>query len=160
MARYQFKFWLDCSKDGELLLAESIDDLKRKRSFASTIRDALRLILDLRAGRIDLLLEFFPFVVDAIRPPESDKNTGSGAGVNADILPHIERLEKLILSSNGNAGSGQAVKPLPDFELPVGSIFAVANTQEKKASAGEARAAFTGGMGNLFGGDDDDLWDD
>jgi hypothetical protein len=65
-SRVQFKFWLDILKDEQFELSMEMMLLKKRRKFTTTIRDAMRLILDLRAGRIDVLLELFPFVRDAI----------------------------------------------------------------------------------------------
>lgn len=64
--RLQFRFWLDVMREDENDLAEYVEDLKIKRSFAKTIRDALHLIRDLRAGKIDWLLFLFPWVYQAI----------------------------------------------------------------------------------------------
>lgn len=64
--RAQFKFWLDVMKDDELELGMELVLLKSRRKFASTVRDAMRLIVDLRAGRVDVLLELFPWVKDEI----------------------------------------------------------------------------------------------
>jgi hypothetical protein len=65
-ARAQFRFWLDVMKDPEFELAQEILLMKKRRKFQTTIKDGLRLMLDLRAGKIDVLLELFPFVRDAI----------------------------------------------------------------------------------------------
>jgi hypothetical protein len=65
-ARAQFRFWLDVMKDPEFELAQEIMLLKKRKKFAATIRDGLRLIIDLRAGRIDVLLQLFPWVKDAV----------------------------------------------------------------------------------------------
>jgi len=66
--RLRFTFWLDMSKPDELALAEKIEELKAKRSFAKVIRDGIRLICDLRAGRTDILLELFPWVAERFQP--------------------------------------------------------------------------------------------
>jgi hypothetical protein len=75
MARGLFKFWLDYDKDDELLIAEEIDRLKQNRLFAQTIRDGIRLICDLRAGRVDVLFELFPWVkaefIAGVQPAET-----------------------------------------------------------------------------------------
>ena len=60
--RLRFTFWLDMHKSDEAAIAETIADLKSQRSFVSTIRDGIRLICDLRAGRLDVLFELFPWV--------------------------------------------------------------------------------------------------
>lgn len=65
-ARAQFRFWLDVMKDPEFELAQEIMLMKQRRKFAATIRDGLRLMIDLNAGHIDVLLQLFPWVKDAI----------------------------------------------------------------------------------------------
>ena len=55
-----FRFWLDVNKPEEHQLAEHLEKLKRKRQFSRTIRDSLRLFLDLKAGKTDVLQELFP----------------------------------------------------------------------------------------------------
>lgn len=156
--RIQFKFWLDCNRDDELLVAETIDELKRQRQFASTIRDGIMLITELRKGKTDLLLRLFPWLADALK-------AAPGTTSDDDLKGELAELKRLIQQqqrSGGNIENGYLMTPgekQPAATLAVGSIFATETAAEKKASAGEARAAFTGGMGDLFGGDDDDLWD-
>ena len=67
MARIKFNFWLDKNKDDELLVAERIDELKKRRGFASVLRDGIMIVSELREGRVDLLLKLYPWVVDVIR---------------------------------------------------------------------------------------------
>lgn len=64
--RVQFKFWMNIAKDDEFELSMEMMLLKSRRKFATTIKDGLRLMVDLRAGKIDVLLELFPFVRDAM----------------------------------------------------------------------------------------------
>lgn len=99
MARYRFSFWLDAGKDDELLLAEEIDQLKQGRAFTATIRDGIRLMVDLRAGRLDVLFELFPWVQDRL-------NAGKGGDVG-ELKDKISQLEKLLISH----GSTQIMQP-------------------------------------------------
>lgn len=94
MAREKFKFWLDTNKDDELLVAEQINELKQGRQFTSTIRDGIRLICDLKAGRLDVLFELFPWVraefleyMASVQPKQSDTDR---------IAEHLARIEKLL----------------------------------------------------------------
>lgn len=64
--RVQFKFWMNIAKDDEFELSMEMMLLRSRRKFKATITDSLRLMLDLRAGKIDVLLELFPFVRDAV----------------------------------------------------------------------------------------------
>jgi hypothetical protein len=64
--RVTYRFWLDAMKDAELELGQEILLLKKRRKFQTTVKDALRLVIDLRAGRVDVLLQLFPWVRDVI----------------------------------------------------------------------------------------------
>jgi hypothetical protein len=71
--RAQFKFWLDVTKKQEYELALQCDDLRHKRQFAKTIREGIRLILDLRQGRTAVLFELFPHLAQQLQPAKDDK---------------------------------------------------------------------------------------
>ncbi|GAB5426316.1 MAG: hypothetical protein Crog4KO_34630 [Crocinitomicaceae bacterium] len=60
--RIMFRFWLDIVKPDELKIADTIEILKNERSFTQTIRDGIRLIFDLKQGKLDVLFELFPWV--------------------------------------------------------------------------------------------------
>lgn len=66
MARYKFCFWLNGDKDDELLVAETVDELKAHRSFSAVVRDGIMIVKELKEGRVDLLLKLYPFVKDAV----------------------------------------------------------------------------------------------
>jgi len=83
--RMRFTFWLDLNKEDEYEIAEEIELLKRKRTFSQTIRDGIRLICDLRAGRTDVLRELFPWVL------EPAAHEGGG------VQQQLKRLEVLLL---------------------------------------------------------------
>lgn len=64
--RFQLQIWLDVTKDVDHELLIASDELKRQRKFAKTIRDGFRLILDLQAGNIDVLLELAPWIAQRL----------------------------------------------------------------------------------------------
>lgn len=110
------KFWLDVTRDDEYSLAEYIAEQKKKRKFAGTIRDALHLIRDLRAGKVDWLLFLFPWVYQAIyAQAETDllaKQQKRPAADNPQdlIISELRRLESTILSI-GAVPVGEGQKP-------------------------------------------------
>jgi hypothetical protein len=126
-ARLRFNFWLDIRRDDEFAVAEQIQLLKRQRAFAKTVRDGIRLICDLRAGNVDVLLELFPFVQSKLTPqtpPPAD---------NSDLKREIQMLKDLMLHSatppmvaapvgilRSSASTIGGPKPLsaPKFDLP------------------------------------------
>lgn len=92
--RVMHKFWLDLKKDNEDQLDERIHELKVKRTFVKTIRDALRLFFDLKHGRVDVLFELFPFVkAELLVEIHPQKTAGE-----LELQHQLERLEKLLTS--------------------------------------------------------------
>lgn len=128
MARGRFTFWLDYNKDEELLLADAIDDLKRKRRFVTTIRDGIRLICDLRQGRVEVLFELFPWVKSEWLASSQPQET---AGERA-LKEQLARIEQQLIQQGNTLirlpASDQASHQLttgpkamnvPKFNLPV-----------------------------------------
>jgi hypothetical protein len=98
-SRKSYTFSLNLDDKEHLALAEKIDNLKADRQFSPTVRDALRLILDLRDGNIDVLEEMFPQL-----------NTGAPD----DLLIELEEIKKLLVSSSNNG-----TYPEEKFDLPI-----------------------------------------
>lgn len=142
--RYLVRFWLNAQNDHELLMLSDIDEMKEKRQFQPTIRNAIQLILDLQAGRIDTLLRLFPWIEDYFRA-KLTPHVPQPASELTLILNELKRLQ-------GNVSTSHAA---PASELPTTSIFAEAEPENPT----ESRKSFAAGFGDLFG-DDDDTWDD
>lgn len=118
--RLRFTFWLDMLKPEELEIADQIEHLKNERSFASTIRDGIRLICDLRQGRVDVLFELFPWVraefIAGVQPHET-------AGEKA-LKEQMKRLEKLMLQQGNipvqlSSSTGPKAMRVSQVENPV-----------------------------------------
>lgn len=131
--RLRYTFWLDHLNPDELKVADTIEQLKNQRSFATVVRDGIMLVNELRQGKIDLLLRLFPWVADAIRGGAG----AGGAGGSGDMQRQFDDLKRLIMEqssinapppnypvmkSSGNTGSAKPLavggfKPmLPRFE--------------------------------------------
>jgi len=87
--RVMHKFWLDLRKDYEDWLDETIHTLKQERTYSQTVRDGIRLIVDLRHKKLDALLELFPWVENWI---ESEVQRRI-AERSISIQSRIDRLE-------------------------------------------------------------------
>jgi hypothetical protein len=128
--RIRFNFWLDMTKPSEEGIADKIEYLKNKRSFSSAIRDGIRLIVDLRQGKLDVLFELFPFVklevMEYLKDAKADSNGGGD-----DIKRELNQLKQLILAqnkqndtltmkpvSNGNVGINQ-IDGIKTIDAPV-----------------------------------------
>lgn len=60
MARIRIEIRINESKPDDVWLVNVIDDLKAIRALSQVIRDGIWLIVDLRAGRTDVLFNLFP----------------------------------------------------------------------------------------------------
>lgn len=98
--RLKFMFWLDMTKEDELWLADAIEDLKQKRQFSQTIREGIRLIRDLRAGRTEVLFSMFPWLAQDLTEPAPNTT-------DALLRRELDQLRELILTQGG-------VPSLPD----------------------------------------------
>ncbi len=68
--RMRWDFWLDVAKPDQHELAEYLEQMKHERLFAKTIRDGIKLIRDLRAGNVTVLIELFPALAERLQPPQ------------------------------------------------------------------------------------------
>jgi len=98
----QFIFWLNLEDESEYAIAETIEELKDRRQFSKSIRDGLRLVVDLSRGKTDVLKELFPTVLDDINSPNSSAGGNGGTNtpdseINA-LRADIQRLEQALLS--------------------------------------------------------------
>lgn len=161
--RYQFKFWLDASKDNELLLAEEVDGLKLRRQWQPTVRDALHLLLSLKKRKIDVLLELFPWIDDYFRAQYAVQDSPAVSEFARLVQEQTRILEHLVRQPQTYLPVPQAALSLTvsldnkigELETNSRSIF----TDTVGADPTEVRAAFSAGMGRLFEEGDDDLWD-
>lgn len=116
---------LDINKDVENWLHEWIEHLTKQRKFSQYVRDGLRLMIDLSAGNVDVLVELFPWIRERLTgqgstPPESSSDIQS-------LENKVEQLTQIILSQN----IGQVMQPsrveqqtgkeiaAPKFDMPV-----------------------------------------
>lgn len=60
--RTSHKLDLDLSKREDAHVEDLIDQLKTDRKFSQTIKDGIRLIVDLREGRFEVLFQLFPLI--------------------------------------------------------------------------------------------------
>ena len=115
--REKVLFHLDVSRDEDLLVAEEIDALKRRRRFLPSFKEAIMLYQDLKAGRVGLLRELFPWVFDAIA---SHLDAERDARADA-IQAQLERLEALLLEQGSQpapAPPGPQLLEAPQFAAP------------------------------------------
>jgi hypothetical protein len=110
--RIMQKFWLDLDKPDHEEVNEIVHTLKQTRAYSKAIRDGLRLIFDLRAGRLDILFELFPWVraefleyMASAQPQQSDREMS--------IEKQLARIEELLVN-------GEPMSSVPDFPNGVG----------------------------------------
>lgn len=88
-------FWLNIWNTSEGRLDNEVQELKKQRKFAETVRDGLRLILDLRAGSLEVLFELFPHLQERLagqttsptpQPPPTPDPTELAKEIAAQII--------------------------------------------------------------------------
>lgn len=60
--RVKFEFWLDVTDGEQAIIAEYLIDQKTRRKYHNTLRDALKLLIDLRDGSTYVLHDLFPLL--------------------------------------------------------------------------------------------------
>lgn len=187
--RYTFRFMLDVMHDNQLLLAEELDELKRQRKYTSTILNALSLFQDLKKGSTKLLRQMFPGIVQSIESEYAmlhkpvidvasleERIRGLEQRLIAQVIPALPTPApagpKLLnipkvdaptfddddmpaLSIKKDTSTNSAGNFLSSLSALAGSAFVDAPPDDGKS----ARENFTAGLGDMFGGDDDE-WDE
>ena len=95
--RKRMGFWIDYGKDDELIVAETIDVLKKQRKFQRAIFQGIQLIASLWDGRVDVLLTMFPWVADVIC-----QNSTSNDDIN-EMKARLERMERLLQQQSSSS---------------------------------------------------------
>ena len=143
----RFTFWRDMNKPEEYALADHIEALKETRSFASTIRQGLRLIHDLRQGRLEVLFELFPWVkAEFLESLQRDQTPGERA-----IQAQLERMEALLKEQGNRPIEQGGPKPLaaPQFAPPPVEDDDTIPLEIRKNSNTDASQNFINSMLNL-----------
>jgi hypothetical protein len=121
--REKFMFWLNLIDDQEFAISELISELKCERRFAGTIRDGIRLICDLRQGKVDVLFELFPWIKTRLLAEVHPLET---VGERA-LREQLERIEQQLLQQGNipmelpspQSESSPKAMAVPQFEKPV-----------------------------------------
>jgi hypothetical protein len=150
--RYQWKFWLDANKDEQLLLCEKLDELKNRRQFAPTIRNALKLFFDLSKGNTKILQDLFPSIVDKIKESVQIETQASNE-FSQIIKQQAQLIEMMATQTTAPATVPQLPASIDTSELP--SVF---TTDKIEISSREVRVNFASAMGDLFAEDNEDIW--
>jgi len=100
--RKLFKFWLNDQRSEDWQLYDLIQQLKKptqgQGQFTRAVREGIRLWVDLQAGRLDVLLELFPWVKEALDKSATAQN---GAGGSDDISAKLDLILASQKSNNG-----------------------------------------------------------
>ena len=95
MARKRFEFWLNDQRQEDWLVYELIGKLKKptkgQGQFTRAIREGLRLWTSLRDGQVDVLLELFPWVREALTKsaPAASVSGVGGSDLAKEIAAQI-----------------------------------------------------------------------
>lgn len=117
MARKRFEFWLNDQRQEDWLVYELIGNLKKptkgQGQFTRAIREGIRLWTSLRDGQVDVLLELFPWVREALTkstPAPTVDRVGDGQ------LDEIKGMLEMLTAQQNSGGymmksTGGSAKP-------------------------------------------------
>lgn len=127
MARKRFEFWLNDQRQEDWLVYELISKLKKptkgQGQFTRAIREGLRLWASLRDGQVDVLLELFPWVREALAksaPPASVSgvtNSELAKEIAAQIILQGGTTGYMTQSTSAPSGAKQIAAP--SFAMPI-----------------------------------------
>lgn len=118
--RMRFTFWLDLNKQDEHELADIVDTLKSQRGYASAIRDGLRMVWELRQGRVDTLVKLFPWVVERFQPQQD----------TSELAALIEQFKLAMVNTHSTVVT-QAPVWMPPVD-PKPAVRVIENEEERK----------------------------
>ncbi len=117
MARKRFEFWLNDQRQEDWAVYELINKLKKptkgQGQFTRAIREGLRLWASLRDGQVDVLLELFPWVREAVAKSASPQ-TLNGAG-GSELAKEIAA--QIILQGGTGGYMMQSNLPVPQKQF-------------------------------------------
>ncbi len=147
--RLRFTFWLDLHKDDERWLADQIELLKNSRTFASTIRDGIRLITDLRAGQTTVLFELFPWIKDSLQPSATPSDVFERMVQMQAALDVLTAQARQHANTHPTLPSASIVNERQHVSVPTGGVEIVA---AEKGSAQVVANNFLSSMKSLASG--------
>ena len=118
--RKRYEFWLNLNAETEYEIAEIADELKAQRGYASAIRDGLRMVWELRQGRVDTLVKLFPWIVERFQPQ---------ANAN-ELTALVEQVKSMMVNSHS-----VVVTQAPAWTMPLDNkpeVRVIENEEERK----------------------------
>ena len=140
--RMKFEFWLELQKVDDLILTQQIATLKRHHQFIGVIRDGIRLICDLRAGRVDVLLELFPGIGERFQSAEQ--------GRASEIFEQMVQMQAALDALRSQIAAQPVAASAP--RQPVSGGVVVAEGATGKASAETCANNFLASMKSMASG--------
>lgn len=129
--RYQVmeRFWLNHNNRHDLEIADTIEILKNERAFTKTVKQGIMLMVDLRAGRVDVLTALFPWVASAFAAPP--------ASADDDPFRRIEQrlddLDALMRASADGLRPGAPKRKLAGLSEDAPDVVVMKNTSTSSA---------------------------
>lgn len=117
-------FWLETDKELDSELAGKLEALKKARKFAATVRDGLRLILDLRDGRTELLFSMFPMLHEKLQPIAAPPPGGGG-----EAFDELKTMLQIALANQSK--DGYTMRSTTDIVAPQLAVTSVAVDTEQ-----------------------------
>lgn len=117
-SRKQVTFLLDVAVTRDYETLEIIEAMKSKRTFRGSVIIGLKIVWELRQGRVDTLLAEFPNVRELLRVQQTPPDDG--------LRDEIRELKRMMLEQGGNVIQPQSVIMKSVSAAPVAEVKAAA----------------------------------
>jgi hypothetical protein len=118
--RIMHKFWLDRTKPEEKHLHGELEVLKEKRQFQPKVREGLSLVMALEQGNIDLLLDRYPFIIEAIIKRYAPSPDNDRLARLESLLLQMQSSDSGVLMKSTNSDGPKQLNvpkaPAPNFD--------------------------------------------
>lgn len=118
--RKRYEFWLNLNAESEYEIAEIVDDLKAQRGYASAIRDGLKLIWELRQGKVDTLVKLFPWIAERF---QAQSNTD-------ELTALVEQVKSIVVNQRAMPTTEISAWNTPADNRP--EVRVIENEEERK----------------------------
>lgn len=122
--RFRVDFWLHVNSQRDYETLEIIEAMKSKRTFRGSVIIGLKIVWELRQGRVETLLAEFPNVRDLLQVKQPPPDDG--------LRDEIRELKRMMLEQGGAVIQPQSVimKSVVDAPAPVVQAATVASADD------------------------------
>jgi hypothetical protein len=111
--KLRMEFQVETTNEEDVKVLDTVKDLKKKRMFMPTLRDALNLIMDLRGGSLVVLFELFPWIQEQMQTGQVTAPKPPSPQLPPDTTELAKEIAAQIILQGGTEGYTMQSNPPP-----------------------------------------------